>query len=204
MSFATLFLLAGCGANKPFVLMEDGYKIKPSSIAIVAGDNSEPAIKLAEVLTKEIKEKTAFRIMDQDDIRKRIPKYPMKIETTEPKDSSRPVWFVDSEKKKLDSIQGKLKVDYIFVIWAENLSVQSVQYYNGGGDTNYYMTVIGNLIEYPKGKTVSFTHIDEKETPHLYKLTIFKSNNYFVESMINDAVQRITEDIVTLITAQKG
>ena len=195
---AALFA-AGCGVNRPFVLMDDGYALRPASLAVVAGDNNAVAVRLAEILTKSLKERSPFKIVDQDEIQRRIPKYPMAIAEASPKDASKPVWVGAPGRARLDDIQKSLKVSYLFVVWGDGVARQSVCNGNGGCSTSYFMTVRGNLIEYPAGRPVSFTHIDESEAPHIYKLTTFKSSNYFINSMIDDACRRIAEDVAAKI-----
>lgn len=193
-------LLYACGGaiNKPFVKMDSSFVIKPSTIAVIAGFNEEPDKKLAEVLTEELKTRTSFNVLTQEEITKNFPKYPMRIELSQSTKLERPEWFSSEGKRKIDLLQSKIKARYIYVLWVNNLSAQTTCAVRGGCSTTYYMTVIGNLIEYPVGKTVAYTHIEEDASPSILNLTVFRSSAYFVEKMI----KRISEKIVNGLTEE--
>ncbi|MER3423463.1 MAG: hypothetical protein C4293_09760 [Nitrospiraceae bacterium] len=116
---ALITILGGCGGpNNPFVLMDEKHLLKPASIVVISGSNRGEDTKLAEALTKELKERTTFRVLSQEDIMRAIPNYPMTIKRRNVgKDEIKPVWFEASEKNKLDSIQSRLRVDYLFIVW---------------------------------------------------------------------------------------
>ncbi len=197
-------ILGGCSTRKPLVLMDKSHSIKPASIAVIAGANEPVDIAMAEALTKELEARTSFKVMSQKRIKKKIKKYPYTIERQSPENKNKAVWYSAKGKKKLDRIRKRLKVKYLFVVWNSYLSAQTVTYSRGGGETTYYVTIIGNMIEYPKHKTVSFTNMQQNESPSCLKMTIFKSANTFVDNMVHDTAKKITDKIVALTTPKNA
>ena len=108
-------LLGGCGGGTMFALKDANYQIKPTSISVVTGGSEEADLKLAEYLTKELKERTMLQVVEQTEVSKAIPSYPMAIKSVEEKEGA-VAWVDPSEKAKLDKIQTKLKTNYVFVI----------------------------------------------------------------------------------------
>lgn len=198
LAAVAMSILSGCGVNKPLVLMDQSYQLKPDSIAVIAGSNDSAEINMAKALTEELQKRSKFKVISQEEISKRIPKYPYEIKTAAPKDPKKPVWFAPDQKKKLKSIQSRLKAKYLFVVWSTNMSMQTVTYSNGGGSTTYFITFLGNMIENPNGKVVSFTHLDKNDSPSCLKFNFFRSSNYFIDSMMKKAAKQITDRIVTL------
>jgi hypothetical protein len=147
----TLFL-GGCGGGTMFALKDPGYSMKPTSISVITGGSEESDLKLAEYLTKELKERTTLEVVDQSDVSKAIPNYPITIKAITEKDGE-VAWVDPSEKPKIEKIQAKLKTNYVFVIWSRGLA-KGTYCSNQGGCTNTYSTnVFGNMLEYPAGKS---------------------------------------------------
>lgn len=183
-------LLSACSVNKPFVLMDDQYHLKPTRVAVIAASNDEADRVFADMLTDALKEHSSLKVMSQKDIAKRIPKYPFDINFRY-EDNGKQGWYDPAAKKKINSIQAKLKTDYLFVVWVRNLNVQWTHYSGGGSSTNYSLTVFGNMLEYPGGKVISYSQLDRKAKPSLLRGTIFKKESYFIEAMLKDAARRI-------------
>src|SRR5438093_11077882 len=149
-------ILSGCGGVIMIALKDANHPIKPKSVSVITGGSEESDLKLAEYLTKELKERTSLQVMDQTDVSKAIPSYPITIKAVTEKDGE-VAWVDPSEKPKIEKIQAKLKTNYVFVIWSRGLSKNTVCS-NRGGCTNTYSTnVFGNMLEYPAGKIVSYT-----------------------------------------------
>lgn len=188
-------VLLGCGVNKPLVMVDSGYKIKPAKVAVIAGTSDQADRVFADMLTNELKEKTSLSVLSQKTIAKRIPKYPVEINFRK-EASDKPEWFDLAEVKKLKKIQKKLKVDYLFVAWIRNMGVQHITYSRGGGKTVYYLNVFGNMLEYPGGKTVTYSHMYREAKPSLLRMTLFKKESYFIETMLKDAADSITQQVI--------
>nr|NIS40052.1 hypothetical protein [Desulfuromonadales bacterium] len=204
-TLGVLVLLTACGpASRPFGVIESGYQVKPSSMAVLAGDTGEADMRLAEFLTAELQEQTRCNVLSQAQIRKRVPKYPMTIETETPENPKKPVWIAPKENGKLDALRKKLQVDYLFVVWTFNLQRTIVHSYGGGSSTNYSVTVLGNLIDYPSRSVVSFTEMYPSTGKGL--LTLFKKDSYFVEKMLKGSAASIASSLARtnpVLTAQK-
>ena len=152
-------LLAGCGGvYKPFELMNDRTQLKPGTLAVIAGDTSEPTPLIAETLTKQLRERSTFRVLSQDEVARRLGKYPVTIKRADPENEDRPVWYAKGEKARIDSIQEKVRTDYLFIVWTGHLSKIITQNSRGGGSVSYAVGVVGNVMEYPKAKTVGYSN----------------------------------------------
>lgn len=153
-----LAALTGCGVHKPFAFFDENTHIKKGSVAVISGDSSEPSERLADYLTQELKQKSTFRVMSQEEIGRRIGKYPIVLKRAVPENEDKPVWSAKGEKNKLDAMHAQLKTDYLFVVWAANLQRVFVQYQSGGGKVTYYAGMLGNLYEYPKAKAIGYSN----------------------------------------------
>jgi hypothetical protein len=150
--------VAGCGVHKPFALMDQNTQIRKGSVAVISGDASEPTQRLAEYITLELRQKSTFRVMSQDEIGRRVGKYPINIRRADPENVDKPVWIARGEKGKLDAMQDQLKTDYLLVVWTANLSRVVTTYSNGGGKVSYFAGIVGNLYDYPKAKPIAFSN----------------------------------------------
>lgn len=148
---AALGSLAGCAIHKPFVLFDDKTVIKRGTIAVISADGSEATVRLAEALTKELKERSTFKVWSQAKIGLRIGKYPATIKEGQPENPDKPVWFGKGEKAKVDALQAHLKVHYLFVVWTG--------FSPTGASASYDVSVNGNVVEYPKGQVIGYSHL---------------------------------------------
>jgi len=190
---AFLFLLlTGCGVHKPFVPMDGAVIAKPATIAIIGGDTSEPTQHLAEFLSQELSRRTTFRVMPQEEISRRLAKYPVNLALADAFEQDKPVWVVPEEKTKLDAMQESLKSDYLFVIWGYGLSRETAGF---GNNTTYSITALGNLYRYPNGRPVAFTY-DQNDRGMSF-LGVFKGEAYDIEKLLRDSAERIAEKFAT-------
>lgn len=201
ISAALLFTLTACGAiNKPFNPIDSKRTIKPSSIAVISGSYRDADIKMAEFITQGLTERSAYRVLSQDEIGRRIPAYPFIIAAKERDDEKDPdekaIWFQPSEKEKLNAMQAKLKVDYLFVIW--NSQMLQVSSRNG---TTYYVYPVGNMIEYPGAKVVASTRsIDGSSTSIL---ALFRSADYYIVDALKGASENIVDEFLDVTKSKK-
>jgi hypothetical protein len=93
---ACILFLGGCGGGTMFALKDPGYSVKPTSISVITGGSEESDLKLAEYLTKELKERTTLEVVDQSDVSKAIPSYPTTIKAVVEKDGE-VAWVDPSE-----------------------------------------------------------------------------------------------------------
>src|ERR1043166_9772904 len=99
-----VLLLGGSGGGTMLARKDATYTIKPTSVSVITGGAEEADLKLAEYLTKELKERTSLHVMEQSDVSKAIPSYPIAVKTVE-HDNGKSAWVDPSEKVKLEKIQ---------------------------------------------------------------------------------------------------
>jgi hypothetical protein len=193
-------LLGGCGGGTMFALKDATDTIKPTSVSVITGGAEEADLKLAEYLTKELKERTSLHVMEQSDVSKAIPSYPIAVKTVE-QDNGKSAWVDPSEKVKLEKIQTKLKTNYVFVIWSKGLT-KSTSCSNQGGCTNTYSTnVYGNMLEYPAGKIVSHTAFNKSNSDSV--LALFRSKGYYIDELLKDSAEDIVDEFIKVTNTGK-
>jgi len=200
LAVVSLFL-GGCGGGTLFALKDPGYSIKPTSVSVITGGSEEADLKLAEYLTKELKERTTLEVVDQDVVSKAIPSYPITVKTVEENDG-KVAWVDPSEKPRIQKIQAKLKTNYVFVIWSKGLQKTAVCSNRGGCTNTYSADVYGNMLEYPGGKIVSHTAFNERNSDSL--LALFRSKGYYVDKMLENAAEGIVDEFVKITNTGKG
>lgn len=197
---AVTLLLGGCGGGTMFALKDSAYQIKPTSVSVITGGAEEADLKLAEYLTKELKERTNLNVLDQSDVSKAIPSYPITIKAIEEKDGE-VAWVDPSEKPKLEKIQTRLKTNYVFVIWSKGLT-KSTTCSNQGGCSNTYSTnVYGNMLEYPAGKIVSHTAFNKRNSDSV--LQLFRPKGYYIDELLKDSAEGIVDAFIKVTNTGK-
>ena len=195
--------MIACGSNYPFNPIVKDRVYKPnSSIAVISGGEQDGNVKLAGFITDRLAKQSSFKVMTQKEIEKKVPAYPptILINTEVKEDEEKPVWFPASEKAKLNSIQAKLKVDYIFVVW--NRSVQRITVHSrSGGSTTDYVYPAGNLIAYPGGKVVASTM--SVASSELSPLALFRDADYYILDALEDAADDIADEFVSVTNSKK-
>ena len=118
---AVALLLGGCGGGGTiFALKDPGYAVKPTSVTVITGGSEESDLKLAEYLTQELRERTQLKVIDQEEVSKAIPSYPIAVKTVEERNGE-VEWVDPAEQPRLHKIQAKLKTNYVFVVWSKRL-----------------------------------------------------------------------------------
>lgn len=203
--FAALMLgLSACSSfNFPFNPIDKNRTYKPSSIAVISGDEQDIHMKLAEFITKGLTERSTFRVMSQKEIEKRIPDYPpsIKFRTDLKEDDEKPIWVGPSAMAKLNAIQSKLQVDYLFVVWNRNVGRSTVRNYNGGGSTTDYVYPAGNLIEYPGAKVVASTISVAGSDQSI--LALFRDADYYIMDALKVASEDIVDEFLAVTKSKK-
>ena len=197
-----LGFFSGCGpVHKPFVLMDDKVQIKKGTLAVISGDTHEPTAAVAEYLTRELEQRSTFRVLGQKEIARRIAKYPVEIKQADPENKRRPVWFAKGEQSKLDAMQAKLKADYLFVIWTTGL----VKYGHAKEHSIYVVGISGNLIEYPGARAVGYSQFDNKnEPPFCFISRMGKTEGVLVEDMLKDTAREMADKFLAATRAEKS
>jgi len=191
ISFA--LLLGGCGGGTLFALKDPGYHIKPTSVSVITGGSEEADLKLAEYLTKELKEQTTLQVIDQEVVSKAVPSYPIAIKTVE-ENEGKAAWIDPAEKPKIEKIQARLKTNYVFVIWSKNMMKNTVCSNRGGCTNTYSADVYGNMLEFPGGKIISHTAFNERNSDSV--LQLFRAKGYYIDKMLQNSAEGIVDEFI--------
>jgi hypothetical protein len=183
---AALGTLASCGSHKPFDLFDDKTAIKSGTIAVISADGSEATVRLAQALTRELKERSTFKVWSQAKIDLRLAKYPVSIKQGRPENPEKPVWLGKAEKARVDAMQAQLKVRYLFVVWT-GLS-------RTGTSASYDVSVNGNVVEYPKARVIGYS---------LLTGTSRSPKGAEINRMLKDSAARMADDLISAAKAEK-
>jgi hypothetical protein len=211
---AISFVLAGgygCSARHPyFDVVQKDYQVKPGTLAVISGDNNAVSIQLAALLTRELRGRSTFRVVSQEDIAKRVPDYPYTfLETKTEKTSKGRVIdsYTEANRGHVHAIQKNLKTDYLFVVWGEDLRkvLRTSQYgaLLGIGRGFYEADINGQLFRYPPGAEVGNTSFTASESAGITTANLSEKDNKFVEQMIQSAAVSIADDFLEVTKAGK-
>jgi hypothetical protein len=202
---SVLLLLNGCGGvHRPFELVDKNIKIRPGSIAVLSGSGSEVDVKLAINLTQELKKRSTFRVLSQEEIARRVSGYPSELvrNSKVPKaEEDNYAWFSQGNKGRVDAAHAQLNTDYIFVIWAGNLSkwVTSGQ---GGTRVDYVVSVYGRFFEYPKGRIDAYSAFGRSRGQ---SCCLFgKSEGEDVDALLKDAAEEAADKFISVTGSEKA
>jgi hypothetical protein len=196
-----LGILAGCGVHKPFAPLDDNVQFKSGSLAVISGDSSEPTMVLTQFLTQELKQRSSYRVMGQEEIARRVGKYPVTIKRATPEQEEKPVWFAKGEKSKLDAMQAQLKTDYLLVVWTANLRKMVVSSQQGGNRVTYSAWIEGNLVEYPKSRAVGYSDFgnSKDQTCCLFG----KSEGDDINELLKYSAKELADEFMTATKSEK-
>jgi hypothetical protein len=184
---AALGSFAGCGAHKPFEFFDEMTSIKSGTIAVISADSSDATMRLAAALTKELRERSTFKVWSQAKIDLRLAKYPVTIKAGKPENPDKPVWFGKGEKAKVDAMQAQLKVRYLFVVWT------GFSRPTGTADS-YQVSINGNVVEYPKGRVIGYSLLSgSSRSP--------KGND--VSKMLKNSAAMMADKLIRVAKAEK-
>jgi hypothetical protein len=196
-----LGLLSGCGVHKPFAPLDDNVQFKTGSLAVISGDSSEPTMVLTQFLTQELKQRSSYRVMGQEEISRRVGKYPVTIKRATPEQEEKPVWFAKGEKSKLDAMRAQLKADYLLVVWTANLRKTIVTSQQGGSRVTYSAWIEGNLVEYPKSRAVGYSDFgnSKNQTCCLFG----KSEGDDINELLKYSAKELADEFMTATKSEK-
>lgn len=197
---AFILLLGGCGGGTVFALKDPAYSVKPTSVSVITGGSEEADLKLADYLTKELKDRTALQVVSQDEVSKAIPSYPIAIKTVEEKNGE-VAWVDPSEQPRIEKIHAKLKTHYVFVIWSKRMMKTSSCSNQGGCTNTYSADVYGNMLEYPSGKIVSHTAFNKRNSDSV--LALFRSKGYYVDELLKNSAEDIVDEFIRVTNTGK-
>lgn len=198
---ALALLFGGCGGGGTvFALKDPGHSVKSTSVTVITGGSEESDRKLAEYLTKELKDRTTLQVVGQEEVSKAVPSYPIAVKTVE-EQNGQVEWVDPAEKPKLDKIQAKLKTNYVFVIWSKRLKQTSYCSNQGGCTNTYSADVYGNMLEYPGGQIVSHTAFNRRNSDSV--LALFRSKGYYVEELLKLSAEDIVDEFIKVTNTGK-
>ncbi len=200
-----LMLLSGCGGvHRPFELVDKNTKIRPGSLAVLSGGASEVDVKLAANLTRELKKRSTFHVMSQEEIARRVSGYPSELvrNSKMPKEEEdNYAWFSQGNKARVDAAQAQLKTDYVFVIWAGNLS-KWVTTGQGGSRVDYVVSVYGRFLEYPKGKIDAYSAFGMSKGQ---SCCLFgKSEGEDIDALLKDSAEEAADKLISVTGSEKS
>ncbi|HUX89228.1 MAG TPA: hypothetical protein VMV48_00875 [Gallionellaceae bacterium] len=197
MSLSLLFALTACSSNAPFKKFDANKKIKPSTIAVISGGDDDLDIKLAELISNDLSRRSTFTVMPQSEIAKKIHEYPATIRLVyKLADEQKPVWFGLSEFEKVNAIQDRLKVDYLFVVWNRDFFQGYTAF-----STYDYVVPAGNLIEYPGAKVVASSMLYSHSRVGLLKW--FRDADYYLVDALENGAEDIVNEFLDVTNSKK-
>lgn len=167
------------------------FKAKGNTLAVISGLESEVNVQLAHYLTLALDENSRFQLVPQKKIATIVRDYPFDIQGP-----YKAAYFdveVDysrTDVEKIKSIQKKLGVDYLYVMWAPSSTT-----YNSRANAIH---VVAQLFEFPGGKEVGRGRFDSAANGKIYFIIQSKVN----EKDIDKGMQRSTQ-LVSREMAQK-
>ena len=194
--------LSGCcgGTPYPFALYDEKTVIRSSSIAVVSADTSELTVQLADSLTRELKARSTFKVLSQEEVARRLGRYPVKVKPGTPDNPDKPIWFAKGEKAKVDSMQAQLKTEYVFLVWTDNLR-KVTRTGQGGSSVTYSVDVYGNVVEYPKSRAIGYTSFARNQSQ---SCCLFgKSEGDDINEMLKGAAEAMADKFIAAANAAK-
>ncbi len=195
-------LLSGCcgGTPHPFELYDEKTTIRAGSIAVISADRSELTVQVADNLTRELQERSTFKVLSQEQVARRLGKYPVTIKQAKTDNWDKPVWLVKGEKARVDAMQAQLKTDYLFVVWTDNLR-KVTRSGQGGSSVTYSIDVYGNVVEYPKSQAIGFTSFARNQGQ---SCCLFgKSEGDDINEMLKKAAGSMADNFISAAKAEK-
>lgn len=152
-------MLGGCGKGHPFDFLDEGYRPKGSSVAVVAASADDATERFAQHMTKSLQGKSTLKVLGQNQVAQRVGKYPVNIKSGDPQNNNwdKPVWYAAKDKDRVASIAAAVKTDYVLFMWVDNISRVTTTSSRGGSSVSYQAVIIGNMVD-QKGKTAGFSN----------------------------------------------
>jgi hypothetical protein len=144
----SLFLCRCARPASPFNLTEEHFKIKGTTIAVLAGLDNELTVQFAAYVSDSLKERSNFRVVPQREIARTLPSYPSDIRGpyTSAYFSVRED-YENTDVGKLKEISRRLGADYLYVLWVPTS-------YTSDRGKIYNVLQVAQLYEFPEGTEV--------------------------------------------------
>lgn len=154
-------ILSGCGKGYPFEFLDEGYRPKGSSVAVVSASADDASERFAQHLTKNLQEKSTLKVLSQNQVAQRVGKYPVSIKTGDPKNWDKPVWYGQKDKSRIDSIANAVNTDYVLFMWVDSIH-RITTTGQGGSSVNYRAVIIGNMVD-RQGRTAGYSNFGSQK-----------------------------------------
>ena len=120
---SVLVLLAG-SCISTFNPVEGDFRAKGKTLAVVAGLDNEANEAAAQYMSEALRKNTRFQVMPQKQVAQALGAYPARIQG--PYKSAYfeiEVDYAKTDLKKIKTVQQKLGVDYLYVLWTPSATV---------------------------------------------------------------------------------
>ncbi len=196
LAAVVIITTCGCAARHPyFGLLREAHVIQPGSLAVISGDKEPASIGLAAFLTTELRNRSTFRVLSQQEIAGRVPEYPNEISDAK------------NDKRTMKSLQEKLKTDYLFVVWSQYMTkaVTSTRqlsfFFLGSGRLE--TDIMGQLFHYPDGTEVGTSSFRTSQSLGITAMRAMNSDNDAAAEMLQSAAASIADDFLDITKAAR-
>jgi hypothetical protein len=142
-----LALLISLGACSTFTTIDSNFRVKGKTLVVIAGLDNEANLAAARSMTDALKKNSRFQVLSQKQVAQAFSGYPtpiqgpyktayFEIETD----------YTKTDVKRIKTIQQKLGVDYVYVLWTPSETV-----YN---EKIHQLHIIAQMFESPNAKEV--------------------------------------------------
>ncbi len=143
-------LLTACST---FSTIDSNFTARGKTLAVVPGLDNEENVAVAYYMTEALKKNSRFHVTPQKQVAQSLPGYPSKIQG--PYKSAYfeiEIDYTKSDVKKIKSIQQKLGVDYLYVVWTPSATVYNEKIHS--------LHAVGQMFEGPAAKEVGNGRFD--------------------------------------------
>lgn len=131
-----------------FKLTDKDFRPRGKSLAVLSGLDNDANVILSEYMAEAFKNRSTFQVLSGQEIKRVMPDYPINIKGPYKNAYfSFDVDYARTDVKKLKSIQQKLGVDYLYVLWAPST-------YGSEGETVINFLMIAQLFASPDARQI--------------------------------------------------
>jgi hypothetical protein len=165
-----VFIFNNCFSHmgKKYEAIDSNFMLDSGkSISVLSGRIDDTDVLLSDTLRKQLSVSGKFKVMPEDEMRKRIKEYPFKSHLIDfriindieyNKECFTPI-MNETSKKRIDEIQKSLQTDYVMVVWIDTTRVVTSSTFTSPSNiiNSGQMFVVSRIYSYPDGKLVGFS-----------------------------------------------
>lgn len=198
-----ILLVTGCTGGRPssFWLADDKYRMKPGTIAVVAGRESRFDLQLAAAVSRELAARGRLSVKSQKDVQAALSDYPSTIITV--KEDSDACWqsplcLGAGDAGRVAAIQKQLGTDYLLVIWGTDLTRNTRVGMSGlSMSVKYTSNFYARLFEFPSRKIVGYSDFyDYIEADRNSAFSTGHDADKTIAQLIHEAAKNIVGDLL--------